>query len=81
MPAAAAALPPAASTDPGTRSVQPRTDGSKPLQYGLIAEEVAEVLPALAVFNTNGQPETVKYRLLPSLLLSAYRREHATIEA
>ena len=45
------------------------TTAPKPVQYGLIAEEVAEVLPDLAVFNQDGSPETVKYHLLPSLLL------------
>ena len=56
-------------------------DGSKPVHYGLIAEEVAEVLPALAVFNGEGQPETVKYHLLPSLLLAGYQRQQAVIAA
>ena len=45
-------------------------DGDKPIQYGLIAEEVAEVFPDLAVFNDEGQPETVKYHLLAPLLLN-----------
>ena len=62
------------------RYKQPMADGSKPLQYGLIAEEVAETMPALAVYK-DGQPETVAYHLLPSLLLSAYQHDHATIAA
>ncbi len=32
-----------------------RTTAQHPLQYGLIAEEVAETFPDLAVFNTDGQ--------------------------
>jgi hypothetical protein len=48
--------------------------GTHPLQYGLIAEEVAEVFPDLAVFK-DGQPETVKYHLLPSFLLAGYQRQ------
>ena len=31
-------------------------DGSKPLQYGLIAEEVAEVYPDVVAYNAAGQP-------------------------
>lgn len=54
-------------------------DGSKPIQYGLIAEEVAEVLPDLTVFNADGQPETVKYHLLPALLLNEYQRQQKII--
>jgi hypothetical protein len=42
---------------------------------------VAEVLPALAVFNDDGQPETVKYHLLPSFLLNEYQRQQKTIVA
>jgi hypothetical protein len=63
------------------RYKKPFTDGTKPIQYGLIAEEVADVLPALAVFNAKGQPETVKYQLLPAFLLEAYQRDHAVIRA
>ncbi len=38
-------------------------------QFGLIAEEVARVLPELVVYDPQGQPETVKYHLLVPLLL------------
>ena len=62
------------------RYKQPYADGEKPIQYGLIAEEVAEVLPELAVFNQDGTPETVKYHLLPSLLLNEYQGQQRTIE-
>ena len=58
------------------RYKKPYDDGGKPIQYGLIAEEVAEVLPDLAVFNDKGQPETVKYHLLPALLLNEAQRQH-----
>jgi hypothetical protein len=63
------------------RYKKPYADGGKPIQYGLIAEEVAEVLPGLAVFNADGQPETVKYHLLPSFLLAGYRQQQKTIDA
>jgi hypothetical protein len=62
------------------RYKQPYADGGKPIQYGLIAEEVAEVLPGLAVFK-DGQPETVKYHLLPSFLLAGYQQQQQTIAA
>ena len=55
-------------------------DGSKPLQYGLIAEEVANVDPMLVVYNADGQVESVKYHLLPTLLLSEYQRQQRRIE-
>ena len=56
-------------------------DGSKPIAYGLIAEEVAEVFPYLAVFNAEGQPETVKYHLLPTFLLAGYQEQQRVIAA
>jgi hypothetical protein len=58
-----------------------RTDGSHPLQYGLIAEEVAEVFPALAMFNQDGSVETVKYHLLPSFLLAGYQQQQKVVAA
>jgi len=45
-------------------------NGEKPVQFGLIAEEVAEAFPELVVYNEEGEPETVKYHLLSSLLLN-----------
>jgi len=51
-------------------------DGEKPIDYGLIAEEVADVFPELVVFNKDQKPETVKYRLLSSLLLNELQKEH-----
>ena len=41
-----------------------------PLEYGLIAEEVAEIFPDLVVYDEEGQPFTVKYHLLSSMLLN-----------
>ena len=52
----------------------PYANGEKPVQFGLIAEEVAEVFPELAVFNKEGQPETVKYQDLTPLLLNEVQK-------
>ena len=60
---------------------QPFGDASKPLQHGLIAEEVAEVMPSLAVFNEEGQPEAVKYHELPVLLLNEVQRLEREVTA
>lgn len=53
---------------------RPFADGSTPVQYGLIAEEVADVLPELVARGADGQIETVKYHVLPTLLLSEVQR-------
>jgi hypothetical protein len=50
--------------------------GERPVQYGLIAEEVAEVFPELVFLDEAGQPETVGYHLLPTLLLNELQKEH-----
>ena len=54
-------------------------DGEKPIQFGLIAEEVAEVFPELVVYNDEGQPETVKYHLLSTMLLNELQRLRAEV--
>ena len=53
-------------------------DGSQPLEFGLIAEEVAETFPELVAYDKNGQPETVKYRLLSVLLLNELKKQDQT---
>jgi hypothetical protein len=58
---------------------QPASDGSKPLQYGLIAEDVANVFPELVVRDGNGRIESVQYHQLPALLLNELQKEHRTI--
>jgi hypothetical protein len=60
---------------------KPNANGEKPIQYGLIAEEVAEVLPELVVNNKDGQPETVAYHLLPAMLLNELQKEHGQLTA
>ena len=56
-------------------------NGQKPEQYGLIAEEVAKVMPELVVYNNKGQPETVAYQTLAPLLLNELQREHRQVAA
>jgi anti-sigma28 factor (negative regulator of flagellin synthesis) len=55
-------------------------DGDIPIQNGLIAEEVAEVFPALVVYNEHGEPETVKYHLLATLLLNELQKQRSEIQ-
>ncbi len=45
-------------------------EGPWPLEFGLIAEEVAEVFPELVVYDDQSRPQTVKYHLLASILLN-----------
>ena len=54
---------------------QAYANGEKPVEYGLIAEQVAQVFPELVVFDEDNQPRTVKYRLLSTLLLNELQKQ------
>jgi hypothetical protein len=54
------------------------TSGKK--QYGLIAEEVEEIFPALVARNKNGEIETVMYHVLPVLLLNEMKKQNELIQ-
>lgn len=53
--------------------------GQTPVQYGLIAEEVADVFPELVVYNDAGEPETVRYQALTPILLNEVQKLHAQL--
>ena len=63
------------------RYKQAQNDGSHPLQYGLIAEEVAEVYPELVQNSPEGEPNAVLYQSLPPMLLNEFQKQHRQIEA
>ncbi|HEX5065378.1 MAG TPA: tail fiber domain-containing protein [Myxococcota bacterium] len=52
---------------------------SKETQYGLIAEEVAEVAPELIAPDAEGRPWSVKYHELPALLLNELQKQERVI--
>ena len=56
-------------------------DGSHLQQYGLIAEEVAEVYPEMVAYDRDGQASTVKYQLLAPMLLNELQKQHAVVTA
>jgi hypothetical protein len=62
------------------RYQKPFADGSKPIQYGLIAEEVADVYPDLIARSADGQIESVKYQVLDSMLLNELQKEHRHVQ-
>jgi hypothetical protein len=63
------------------RYKKPYNDGSQPIQYGLIAEEVADVYPDLVARSADGQIETVKYQVLGPMLLNEVQKQNSTIAA
>lgn len=51
-----------------------------PIEYGLVAEEVAKVFPDLVVNDEGGEPYTVRYHLLTPIMLSEIQRQEGEIE-
>jgi hypothetical protein len=49
-------------------------------QYGLIAEDVAEVNPNLVVLDDGGQPLTVRYEAVNVMLLNEFLKEHRKVQ-
>ena len=49
-------------------------------QYGLIAEEVAEVDPQLVVRGRNGEIMAVHYEQISNMLLNEFLKEHKKVE-
>jgi hypothetical protein len=56
--------------------------GDKPIQYGLIAEEVAEVYPELVVRDaTTGRIDGVRYEELAPMLLNEMQQRRSQMTA
>ena len=49
-------------------------------QFGLIAEEVAEVNPDLVVRDENGEIYTVRYEAVNAMLLNEFLKEHCKVQ-
>ena len=53
-----------------------KTDTKGTPQFGLIAEEVAKVNPALVLLDKEGKPYTVRYDQVNAMLLNEFLKEH-----
>jgi len=53
---------------------------AQPLAFGLIAEEVEKVDPALVYRNGKGQVESVRYEMVNAMLLNEFLKEHRKVE-
>jgi hypothetical protein len=61
---------------------QYKSDTKETPQFGLIAEEVAEVNPDLVIRDENGEIYTVRYDAVNAMLLNEFLKEHkAVVEA
>jgi hypothetical protein len=50
-------------------------EGPRPVEFGLIAEEVAELYPDLVVYDEEGRPYSVRYHLLSPMLLNELQKQ------
>jgi len=57
-----------------------KSDQTDSPQFGLIAEEVAEVNPDLIVRDKNGEIYTVRYDAVNAMLLNEFLKEHRKVE-
>lgn len=53
--------------------------GGGALQYGLIAEEVAEVYPEMVTRDATGRPDSIMYQFLAPMLLNEVQAQHRKI--
>jgi hypothetical protein len=49
-------------------------------QFGLIAEDVAQVNPNLVIYGVDGKPFTVRYDAVNAMLLNEFLKEHHKVE-
>jgi uncharacterized small protein (DUF1192 family) len=57
-----------------------KSDAKETPQFGLIAEEVAKVNPALVLPDKEGKPYTVRYDAVNAMLLNEFLKEHLTMQ-
>jgi hypothetical protein len=57
-----------------------KTDAKDTPQFGLIAEEVANVNPALVLSDKDGKPYSVRYDAVNAMLLNEFLKAHHKIE-
>ena len=57
-----------------------KSDSTGTPQFGLIAEEVAQVNPDLVVRDADGEIYTVRYDAVNAMLLNEFLKEHRKVE-
>ena len=57
-----------------------KSDAKETPQFGLVAEEVAKVNPALVLLDKEGKPFTVRYDAVNAMLLNEFLKEHHKVQ-
>jgi hypothetical protein len=66
---------------PVTYRYKKQIDRTQSPAFGLIAEEVAQVNPALVANDAQGRPESVHYEMVNAMLLNEFLKEHCKVES
>jgi hypothetical protein len=59
---------------------KPEYDNTRTRQYGLVAEEVAQVAPELVLSDKDGAPQTVRYHFVNAMLLNEVQKQRRLAE-
>jgi Chaperone of endosialidase len=59
---------------------RPDLDETHLRQYGLVAEEVAEVAPGLVAYDADGTPQTVRYHFVNAMLLNEVQKQRRQLD-
>ena len=65
---------------PVTFHYKKEIDPERTPQFGLVAEEVEKVNPALVLPDKEGKPYTVRYEAVNAMLLNEFLKEHRTVQ-
>jgi trimeric autotransporter adhesin len=65
---------------PVTFRYKEKFDSTGASQFGLVAEDVEKVNPALIVRDKEGKPYTVRYEQVNAMLLNEFLKEHCKVE-
>jgi uncharacterized coiled-coil protein SlyX len=57
-----------------------KNDATNTPQFGLIAEEVAKVNPALIAVDKEGKPYTIRCQQINAMLLNEFLKEHKKVQ-
>ena len=57
-----------------------KSDNANRPEFGLVAEEVAEVNPDLVIRDDKGEIYTVRYDAVNAMLLNEFLKEHSTVQ-
>jgi hypothetical protein len=59
---------------------KPEIEPTRPLGFGLIAEDVEKINPDLVARDKEGKPYTVRYDAVNAMLLNEFLKEHRTVQ-